>query len=143
MSCIPASHSMNMLSQVEPQMEDGPVQRRGSRAYQIFPETNSSEESDYPEDFQYRRERLPSIVVEPTEFSEQDGGLARPSRCQASADEDGPTETSVEEQEEETDKSSVIRKFSISPSQSPVSTFHLTPPASPTAAEEAPPCLRN
>uniref|UniRef100_A0A3Q3LGI0 LBH domain-containing protein n=1 Tax=Labrus bergylta TaxID=56723 RepID=A0A3Q3LGI0_9LABR len=40
---------------------------------QIFPEANTNEESDsssYPEDFLYRRERLPSIVVEPTEHSE-------------------------------------------------------------------------
>lgn len=28
--------------------------------------------SDYPDDFLYRRERLPSIVVEPTECSEQE-----------------------------------------------------------------------
>ncbi|XP_045896799.1 protein LBH-like [Micropterus dolomieu] len=74
MSCIPASHSMStILSQVESQLEESPAQRRGSKAYQIFPEANVNEDSDlssYPEDFLYRRERLPSIVVEPTEHSE-------------------------------------------------------------------------
>lgn len=40
---------------------------------QIFPEANVNEESDsnsFPEDFLFRRERLPSIVVEPTEHNE-------------------------------------------------------------------------
>ncbi|XP_071317623.1 protein LBH isoform X1 [Trachinotus anak] len=86
MSCIPASHSMStILSQVESQMEESSVQRRGSRTYQIFPEANMNEESDsssYPEDFLYRRERLPSIVVEPTEHSElQSRELRWPPRC--------------------------------------------------------------
>uniref|UniRef100_A0A4W6DYA9 LBH domain-containing protein n=1 Tax=Lates calcarifer TaxID=8187 RepID=A0A4W6DYA9_LATCA len=52
---------------------------------QIFPETNTNEESDsssYPEDFLFRRERLPSIVVEPTEHSELESGELRwPPRC--------------------------------------------------------------
>lgn len=39
--------------------------------YKIFPEINRDEEcTSYSEDFFYRRERLPSIVVEPTEQSE-------------------------------------------------------------------------
>uniref|UniRef100_A0A3Q3K9D9 LBH domain-containing protein n=1 Tax=Monopterus albus TaxID=43700 RepID=A0A3Q3K9D9_MONAL len=44
---------------------------------EIFPEANVTEESDsssYPEDFLYSRERLPSIVVEPTEHSELESG---------------------------------------------------------------------
>ncbi|XP_008278276.1 protein LBH [Stegastes partitus] len=155
MSCIPASHSMNViLSQVESQMEDRPVQRRGSKAYQIFPEANTNEESDYPADFLYRRERLPSIVVEPTEHSEYDSReLGSPSRCPmgCSLEEDeeedssaDPTEGSVDgEQQEDTEEGSVVRKSSIGPSQSQLSLFRLTPPASPTPPEAAPPCLRS
>ncbi len=64
---------------------------------QIFPETNTNEDSDsssYPEDFLYRRERLPSIVVEPTEHSELESRELRwPRRCQMS--------NSVEEEEED------------------------------------------
>lgn len=64
---------------------------------QIFPEANLNEESDsssYPEDFLYRRERLPSIVVEPTEHSELESGELRwPPRCLMS--------NNVEEEEEE------------------------------------------
>uniref|UniRef100_A0A3Q1G8T6 LBH domain-containing protein n=1 Tax=Acanthochromis polyacanthus TaxID=80966 RepID=A0A3Q1G8T6_9TELE len=61
---------------------------------QIFPEANMNEESDYPEDFLYRRERLPSIVVEPTEHSEHESGeLCCPPRCQINKN--------VEEDEEE------------------------------------------
>uniref|UniRef100_A0A8P4KGS6 LBH domain-containing protein n=1 Tax=Dicentrarchus labrax TaxID=13489 RepID=A0A8P4KGS6_DICLA len=59
--------------------------------------TNVNEESDsssYPEDFLYRRERLPSIVVEPTEHSEPESGELRwPPRCLMS--------NSVEEEEED------------------------------------------
>uniref|UniRef100_A0A3Q1IKW4 LBH domain-containing protein n=1 Tax=Anabas testudineus TaxID=64144 RepID=A0A3Q1IKW4_ANATE len=44
--------------------------------FQIFPEINldESDSTSYPEDFLYRRERLPSIVVEPTELSELETG---------------------------------------------------------------------
>ena len=56
-----------------------------------------NEESDsntYPEDFLYRRERLPSIVVEPTEYSEMESGELRwPPGCLMS--------NNVEEEEEE------------------------------------------
>uniref|UniRef100_A0A667WY26 LBH domain-containing protein n=1 Tax=Myripristis murdjan TaxID=586833 RepID=A0A667WY26_9TELE len=59
------------LGQVDSPMEESPVQRRGSRAYQIFPEINMDTE-----------ERLPSIVVEPTEQSELESGeLCWPPRC--------------------------------------------------------------
>ncbi|XP_056910779.1 protein LBH-like isoform X1 [Takifugu flavidus] len=90
MSCIPASHSMNnILTQVEPQLEESPGERRGSRAYQIFPEVNKDEDS-CPENILYRRERLPSIVVEPTEL---EGGSTRwPKLC--------PSGSSLEEGEE-------------------------------------------
>lgn len=48
---------------------------------QIFPETNTNDDS-YPDDFLYERERLPSIVVEPTEQSELENGQPRwPPRC--------------------------------------------------------------
>ncbi|XP_041657933.1 protein LBH-like [Cheilinus undulatus] len=63
----------SLLSQGESEVAERTDERRGSKSYQIFPETNVNEESDpslYPEDFLFRRERLPSIVVEPTEHSE-------------------------------------------------------------------------
>ncbi|XP_029956215.1 protein LBH-like [Salarias fasciatus] len=142
-----------VLSPAESQMEESPAQRRGSRAYQIFPETDLSEESDYPEDFQYRRERLPSIVVEPTELSEQESGeLSWPpggpaGRGVEDEEEDSSsvhTEGSVDgERQDDMDEGSVMRKSSIGPSQSQLSLFRLTPPASPTPPEAAPPCLRS
>lgn len=64
---------------------------------QIFPEANTNEVSDSsscPEDFLYRRERLPSIVVEPTEHSELESGQLRwPPR--------GVISNNVEEEEED------------------------------------------
>ncbi|XP_044226950.1 protein LBH-like [Thunnus albacares] len=161
MSCIPASHSMTtILSQVESQMEESPVQRRGSRAYQIFPEANMNEESDsssYPEDFLYRRERLPSIVVEPTEHNERESGELRwPPRylsnnveVEEEEEEDSSadhTEGSVDGEQQEDmrmEEGSVARKPSIGPSQSQPSFSRLTPPTSPTPPEAAPPCLRS
>ncbi|XP_019962816.1 protein LBH [Paralichthys olivaceus] len=158
MSCIPASHSMStILSQVESQMDDSSVQRRGSRAYQIFPEANKNEDSDsssYPEDFLYRRERLPSIVVEPTEHSELESReLHWPRRCQMSNnvnDEEEKsgdhTEVSVDGAQQEDmgmEERSVARKSSIGPSQSQLSLSRLTPPDSPPHLEAAPPCLKS
>lgn len=56
--------------------------------------TEESDSSSYPEDFRYKRERLPSIVVEPTEHSELESGELRwPPRCLMS--------NNVEEEEEE------------------------------------------
>ncbi|AWP00549.1 putative protein LBH-like [Scophthalmus maximus] len=113
-----------ILSQVESQMEENSGQRRGSKAYQIFPEANTNEESDsYPEDFLYRRERLPSIVVMPTEHK-------------ASVDRE-------QQEDMELDKGSVARKSSIGLSQSQLSLSRLTPPTSSTHHEAAPPCLRS
>lgn len=43
---------------------------------QIFPEVNQDEDS-CPENVLYRRERLPSIVVEPTEHNQLEGGNTR------------------------------------------------------------------
>lgn len=160
MSCIPASHSMNtVLSQVESQLEESPIERRGSRAYQIFPEANMNEESDsssYPEGFLYRRERLPSIVVEPTEPREMESGeLSWPPRglmsnsLEEDEEEDSSashTESSVDGEQQEDmgmEEGSVTRKSSIGPSQSQLSLSRLTPPASPTPPEAAPPCLRS
>uniref|UniRef100_A0A3B4BJJ6 LBH domain-containing protein n=1 Tax=Periophthalmus magnuspinnatus TaxID=409849 RepID=A0A3B4BJJ6_9GOBI len=60
---------MTLMGQVEPPLEEAGGQRRGSRAYQVC--------DTYPEDFLYRRERLPSIVVEPTEQSEAESGELR------------------------------------------------------------------
>ncbi|KAM4546034.1 uncharacterized protein PAE49_018460 [Odontesthes bonariensis] len=132
-----------VLTQVESQMEDNPVQRRGSRAYQIFPEASSNEDSDLPEGFLYRRERLPSIVVEPTEYNEQENGEACqrliPSKVgkELEEEEEDPTEGS----DEGTQESLVAQKPSVGQSQGQL--FRLTPPASPTIPEAAPPCLRS
>uniref|UniRef100_A0A3B4USI6 LBH domain-containing protein n=1 Tax=Seriola dumerili TaxID=41447 RepID=A0A3B4USI6_SERDU len=53
-----------------------------------------SDSSSYPDDFLYRRERLPSIVVEPTEHTELESReLHWPPRCLMS--------NNVEEEEEE------------------------------------------
>ncbi|XP_030009765.1 protein LBH-like [Sphaeramia orbicularis] len=150
MSCIPESHSMtNIIGAVESPMED--KQRRGSRAYQIFPETNEDSDS-YPEDFLYRRERLPSIVVDPTEVSELESGELRwpPRCCMGGEQEDEEDSSGVQtegdgEQQEDTgmEEGSISRKSSIGPSQSQMSLSRLTPPASPTPPEAAPPCLRS
>lgn len=45
--------------------------------------------ADYPEDFLYRRERLPSIVVEPTECCEQESEGPPWPLYQLSMDEEG------------------------------------------------------
>ncbi|KAF3706820.1 hypothetical protein EXN66_Car022512 [Channa argus] len=158
MSCIPASHSMNsILTQVEPQIEESPVQRRESRVYQIFPEANMEEELDcssYPEDFLYRRERLPSIVVEPTDHSEPESEqLCWPLRCQMSNTVEKEqfcrsdnAEGSVNQEQHEDlgmEGGVVKRKSSLGPSQSQLSISRLTPPASPTTPEAVPPCLKS
>ncbi|KAK2828941.1 hypothetical protein Q5P01_019975 [Channa striata] len=160
MSCIPVSHSMNsVLSQVEPQIKEGPVQRRGSRVYQIFPESNMEEELDnssYPEDFLYRRERLPSIVVEPTEPTDQSELeselLCWPPRCQMSNSVEEEENSSVDntegfvnrEQHDDVGTEGLVveRKSSLGPSQSQLSISRLTPPASPPPPEAVPPCLK-
>ncbi|RVE63883.1 hypothetical protein OJAV_G00140700 [Oryzias javanicus] len=151
MSCIPASHSMNaILSQVDSQMEESSGQRRGSKAYQIFPEVDMDDNSDYPDDFLYRRERLPSIVVEPTECSEQECEEPPWPLYQLSKDEEGedsgaePAEGATDgESQEDMQEGSSSRKSSIVTSQSQLSLSRLTPPASPAAPEAAPPCLRS
>ncbi|XP_055004596.1 protein LBH-like [Boleophthalmus pectinirostris] len=146
MSCIPASHSMTLMGQVEPPLEEA-SERRGSRAYQIFPEANDSDSDSYPEDFLYRRERLPSIVVEPTEQSEAESGELRwPPRTASSEGEEEDSQLSqstTEGDTEDMDQGSSSRKSSIGPSQSQMSLSRLTPPASPTPPESAPPCLRS
>ncbi|KAM8741122.1 uncharacterized protein AB9X84_018618 isoform 2-T5 [Acanthopagrus schlegelii] len=147
-----------ILSQVESQLEESPVQRRVSRSYQIFPEANMNEVSDSsscPEDFLYRRERLPSIVVEPTEHSELESGQLRwpPRRVISNnveeEEEDSSahcTEGSLDSEQQEDvgmEESSVARKSSIGPSQTQLCLSRLTPPASPSPPEAAPPCLRS
>ncbi|XP_034540022.1 uncharacterized protein si:ch1073-303d10.1 isoform X2 [Notolabrus celidotus] len=144
-----------ILSQVESEVEGSSEERRrGSRAYQIFPEANMNEDSDpstYPEDFLYRRERLPSIVVEPTEHNELTGReLSWTVRCAQSNnteeedEEESITGGAVEaEQLEEVEEDSASRKSSIGPSQSQLSLSRLTPPTSPPPPEAAPPCLRS
>ncbi|KAF7658178.1 hypothetical protein LDENG_00016550, partial [Lucifuga dentata] len=81
-------------------MEESAVQRRGSRAYQIFPEVNMDDDSDsssYPDDFLYQRKCLPSIVVEPTEHGEQESGELRwpPGKHLSSNDDDDEEEENI------------------------------------------------
>ncbi len=80
-----------------------------SSLFQIFPEVNMNEESDsgsYPEDFLYRRERLPSIVVEPTEHSEPGSREpCWPPRCLMSK--------TAEQEEEDEDSSSYHTESSV------------------------------
>lgn len=54
---------------------------------QIFPEINPNEDADLcPENILYRRERLPSIVVEPTEQDELERESRHwPNRCSSSS----------------------------------------------------------
>ncbi|CAJ1064477.1 uncharacterized protein si:ch1073-303d10.1 isoform X1 [Xyrichtys novacula] len=152
MSCIPASLSMStLLSQGESEVDGIPVERRGSRAYQIFPEANMSEDSDsssYPEDFLYRRERLPSIVVEPTEQSEENwtARCAQSNNAEDEEEEESSTGGAIDAElleDSGIEECSISRKSSIGPSQSQLSLSRLTPPTSPTPPEAAPPCLRS
>ncbi|KAG7274404.1 hypothetical protein CRUP_027034 [Coryphaenoides rupestris] len=119
-------------------MEELP--RRGSRVYQLFPESpavTDSESGSCSEDMIYRRERLPSIVLEPTEQcdGEEDG---------EGKNQGGGTSRSQEAGERQEDtEGSTVRKSSIGPVQSPKSSSRLTPPPSPTSPETAPPCLRS
>ncbi|XP_058483870.1 protein LBH-like isoform X1 [Solea solea] len=136
MSCT-ASHSVTaILSQAE--MEEGSGQRRDSRAFQIFPEAAMSDDSDsYPDDFLYRRERLPSIVVEPTALSdsESESENSNADHSEASLDGEQPDDSRA-------DEGSVARKSSIGPSQSQLSLSRLNPPACLTRHEAAPPCVK-
>ncbi|CAG5870175.1 unnamed protein product [Menidia menidia] len=157
MTCNPASPRMSSIfSQMDSQMEEGSVQRRGSKAYQIFPEANINEDTDYQEDFLYRRERLPSIVVEPIEYSDQESGEGCwPRQClitnKVGKAQEGAEDSCVdhmegsgdEEHQEGMQESLVSQKSSMGPSQSQLSVFRLTPPASPTTPEAFPPCLRS
>uniref|UniRef100_A0A673B342 LBH domain-containing protein n=1 Tax=Sphaeramia orbicularis TaxID=375764 RepID=A0A673B342_9TELE len=53
-----------------------------SEQIHVEPYSLSVYSDSYPEDFLYRRERLPSIVVDPTEVSELESGELRwPPRC--------------------------------------------------------------
>ncbi|XP_077963373.1 uncharacterized protein LOC144410407 isoform X2 [Gasterosteus aculeatus] len=132
-------------------MEESPVKRRGSKAYQIFPEANLNEESDsssYPEDFLYRRERLPSIVVEPTDHTEVESWeryIISNNAEQEDSHADQTYRSSDGEQQGETkmEDGLVARKSSIEPSQSQRHLSQLTPPASPTPPEAAPPTLKS
>ncbi|XP_029303771.1 protein LBH [Cottoperca gobio] len=134
-------------------MDESPVQRRGSKSYQIFPEANTNEDSDsssYPDGFLYQRKRLPSIVVEPTEHTQPESGGRWPLSNNAEEEEEESgadhTDGSVDGEQQGDigiEEGSVVRKSSIGPSQSQLALSRLTPPTSPTPPEAAPPCLRS
>lgn len=59
-----------------------------------------SDSTSYPEDFLYRRERLPSIVVEPTDHSELESGeMCLPPRYQMSNSVNEEEDSSVDNTE--------------------------------------------
>ncbi|KAL3042189.1 hypothetical protein OYC64_020189 [Pagothenia borchgrevinki] len=128
-------------------MDDRPAERRASKVYQIFPEANTNEDPDsssLPEDIIYRRERLPSIVVESIEHRlpesvERLANNLEEEEGDHSADhtEDSP---GGEQEDKGMEKGTAVRKSSIVPSQSQLSLSRLTPPTSPTHLEAAPPC---
>ncbi|XP_063750721.1 protein LBH-like isoform X2 [Eleginops maclovinus] len=131
-------------------MDDSPAGRRGSKVYQIFPEANTNEDPDsssMPEDFLYKRERLPSIVVEPIDHRLPEGveRLANNLEEEEEDDRADHTEDSADGEQEHTrmEESTTVRKSSIGPSQSQLCLSRLTPPASPTHIEAAPPCQRS
>lgn len=94
---------------------------------QIFPEINPNEDADScPENILYRRERLPSIVVEPTEQDELErDSRPWPHRCSSSssleeAEETGSTDPagSSDEGEQQRDGAAETRLASYGGHQS-------------------------
>ncbi|XP_062309640.1 protein LBH-like [Osmerus eperlanus] len=155
MSCTPASggpaspHSViTITGPTDSPMEESPGQRRGSRAYQIFPEFPVATESNSKCEL-HCRERLPSIVVEPTEMSEVDSGELRWPLDGPEEDEDPFNENSLPrtdspsggEQSEDmgAEDRSAVRRQSIGPAQGQLNLSRLTPPPSPPSPEAAPP----
>ncbi|KAK5918681.1 hypothetical protein CgunFtcFv8_003422 [Champsocephalus gunnari] len=152
MSCIPASHSLNpTLGQGESQMDNRPAERRASKVYQIFPEASANEDPDsssLPDDIIYRRERLPSIVVEPIEhrLPESVDRLANNLEEEDLEEEEGDhsaEHTDGEQEDKGREAGTAVRKSSLGPSQSQLCLSRLTPPTSPTHMEAAPPCHKS
>ncbi|XP_055358135.1 uncharacterized protein LOC114869498 isoform X2 [Betta splendens] len=152
MSCIPANSSVSgILTQVESQMET-PIERKDSlSAYQIFPEANMDKDSNntsYSGEFLCRRERLPSIVVEPSEHTDLRSGPHNPISNNVDKKDNISTENAEisldgEQQDMAMKGNMFARKSSIGPSQGQLSISLLSPPPSPTHPEAAPPCLQN
>ncbi|CAL8364466.1 unnamed protein product [Lota lota] len=86
-------------------MEEMP--RRGSRVYQLFPESpalTDSESGSFSEEMNYHRERLPSIVLEPTEQGEGEGEEESPCEGGENTQEgDGSGDQETGERQEETE----------------------------------------
>lgn len=132
------------------------LQRRGLRLpYQIFPET--AEDCEALERPVGQRGRLPSIVVDPTQVSEEErGGLPWPLQRHASVSEeddesfqDCASQNSESEQSEQGNSESSGDERGLHIKHSPASVqpglmdcSRLTPPQSPTSPEVAPPCFR-
>lgn len=142
MSCIPASHSgITALNPADSAMEENP--RRGSRVYQLFPETPTEKDSDssFSEDITYHRDRLPSIVLEPTEQHE-DVDPRWPSQVHR-GQADGSSEQNPDSpgREQLVEAEGDQRKGSLQgpAAQKQLPFVRLTPPPSPTNVESAPP----
>ncbi|KAJ3589831.1 hypothetical protein NHX12_010672 [Muraenolepis orangiensis] len=125
------------------------IPRRGSRVYQLFPESPSLTDPEggpcSGEEMVYHRERLPSIVLEPTEQCDDEGEESRSAEGGQKDQQGGDGASGGQEARElqEEMEGSSVRKSSIGPVQSPMSSSRLTPPPSPTSPEAAPPCLRS
>ncbi|RXN18914.1 LBH-like protein [Labeo rohita] len=135
-------------------VEQRRLQRRGDNmSFQIFPEPSEQLEPVQAKGGAARLERLPSIVVEPSEESEEEsGGLQWPPlHTQASVDEEEEEEDPFQEhckpnsggQEEQTDADRVLhfKRSSIPCIQ--IDYSRLTPPPSPTSSHAAPPRFRS
>ncbi|KAL0994576.1 hypothetical protein UPYG_G00124260 [Umbra pygmaea] len=134
---LPPPHSVNVMT--APVESADPVQRRGSRVYQIFPcplspTATESETESFAEGPEHRRGRLPSIVVQPDEEMGE-------RRCSQGVDEDSFNEQSLPHTDSSSSGEDMVvpqgrRKSSITAQSLNVS--RLTPPPSPQR-ETAPP----
>ncbi|KAK2870626.1 hypothetical protein Q8A67_023153 [Cirrhinus molitorella] len=152
-------HSQSYMHQLRsPQdssVEQHRLQRRGENAsYQIFPEPEQLEPLQVKGGAARLKERLPSIVVEPSEESEEESGELQwpPLNTQTSIDqeeeeEEDPFQEHCElnsgGQEQQTDADRVLhfKRSSIPCIQ--IDYSRLTPPPSPTSSHAAPPRFRS
>ncbi|XP_017546797.1 protein LBH-like [Pygocentrus nattereri] len=137
-------------------IEELHLQRRGQRVpYQIFPD--SEEDSEVLQSPAGQRGRLPSIVVDPTQVSEEERGrllwsLHRHTSTEEDDDsfqEQEATQNDESNQEEHgnaegngEEREAHIKHSSAAVQPGLLDHSRLTPPQSPTAPDIAPPCFR-
>ncbi|KAL1267218.1 hypothetical protein QQF64_002893 [Cirrhinus molitorella] len=149
------THSVMSSGPQDSSVEQHRLQRRGENAsYQIFPEPEQLEPLQVKGGAARLKERLPSIVVEPSEESEEESGELQwpPLNTQTSIDqeeeeEEDPFQEHCElnsgGQEQQTDADRVLhfKRSSIPCIQ--IDYSRLTPPPSPTSSHAAPPRFRS